>query len=144
MYEVRVQSRFSAAHQVRMYDGELEPIHGHDWLVEAVYRSRELDSISVLIDFVAVEAALEATTREIHQTRLNDAPLLEGDNPTAERVARRIFDRLRTILPSAPLAGVYVHEAPGCIAGYLAESGENVRTCESDNRAGYGHPAPRV
>lgn len=120
MYEVRVESRFSAAHQVRMYDGELEAIHGHDWRVEAVFRGPVLDHIGILVDFVAVEAALNGITRRLHHTRLNDAELLAGDNPTAELVARRIHDELAEKLPGTPLVGVCVHEAPGCIAAYFA------------------------
>jgi hypothetical protein len=46
--------------------------------------------------------------------------MLAGLNPTAEQVARRIFEELAARLgPAAPLAGVYVREAPGCTAGYL-------------------------
>src|SRR5207237_8111262 len=119
VYEVRVQSRFSAAHQVRLYDGELEPIHGHDWIVEAIFRGEQLDGIGILVDFVAVERGLGDITRQLHHTRLNDAELLEGQNPTAEHVARCIYDRMRASLPQAPLVGICVHEAPGCIACYL-------------------------
>jgi 6-pyruvoyltetrahydropterin/6-carboxytetrahydropterin synthase len=119
MYEVQIEARFSAAHQVRMYDGELEPIHGHDWRVEAVYRGGQLDEIGVLIDFVAVQAALDALANQLHHTHLNEVSLLAGDNPTAEHVARRVFDQLHQMMPEAPLAGVYVHEAPGCVAGYF-------------------------
>ena len=118
MYECRIQAGFSASHQVRMYDDQLEPLHGHDWKVEAVYRGPELDRIGVLIDFVAVQRELAAIVDRLHHTHLNDNPFLGGDNPTAEHVARRIFDALTAAIPGTPLAGVYVTEAPGCIAGY--------------------------
>lgn len=119
MYEIRVQAGFSASHQVRMYDGKLEPLHGHDWGVEAVFRGPELDRIGVLLDFVAVEAALKEVLAGLHHAHLNEAPMLAGLNPTAEHVARRIFEELRSRLgPDAPLAGVHVREAPGCTAGY--------------------------
>ena len=120
MYEVRVQAGFSAAHQVRMYDGRLEPLHGHDWEVEAVFRGPELDGIGVLVDFVVVEGTLRAVVAGLHHTCLNEAPMLGGLSPTAEHVARRIFEELAARLgPGAPLIGVYVREAPGCTAGYL-------------------------
>jgi 6-pyruvoyltetrahydropterin/6-carboxytetrahydropterin synthase len=119
MYEVRVQAGFSAAHQIRLYDGRLEPLHGHDWEVEAVFRGPELDRIGVLIDFVPARETLLAIAATLHHTHLNEAPLLAGANPTAEHVARCIFAELRTRLgPAAPLAAVHVTEAPGCIAGY--------------------------
>lgn len=119
MYEVRVQATFSAAHQVRMYDGRWEPIHGHDWRVEAHFRGSALDRIGVLVDFVAAEAALRGIVGEFHHTRLNDVPALADMNPTAENVARVVFERLKVQLgPVAPLVGVYVQEAPGCVAGF--------------------------
>lgn len=122
MYEVRVQAGFSAVHQVRMYDGELEPIHGHDFKAEAVFRSRDLDRIEVLIDFVAARDALREVAKRLDHRNLNNVSLLRGTNPTAEVVARCIYELLREALGSqAPLAAVYVEEAPGCVAGYLAE-----------------------
>jgi 6-pyruvoyltetrahydropterin/6-carboxytetrahydropterin synthase len=122
MYECRVNASFSAAHQVRMYDGVLEPIHGHDWKVEAVFRGPGLDSIGVLVDFVAAGRALQETVLSLHHTRLNDAPLLRGLNPTAENVARVIFEQLEARLgPDVPLVAVDVHEAPGCVAAFLRD-----------------------
>lgn len=123
MYECRVEAGFSAAHQVRMYDGELEPVHGHDWKVEAVFRGPALDEIGVLIDFVLVERVLREIVGALHHTSLNACPAMNGLNPTAEHVARRIFEQLREQLgAAAPLAGVYVTEAPGCVAAYLEGS----------------------
>lgn len=121
MFECRVQTGFSASHQVRMYDDQLEPIHGHDWRVEAVFRGPRLDRIGILVDFVEAERVLKEIMVQLHHVHLNEALILQGLNPTAEHVAQRIFEELRTRLPEAPLAGVYVHEAPGCVAGYLAE-----------------------
>ena len=115
MYECRVEAGFSAVHQVRMYDGALEPVNGHDWRVEAVFRGAALDRIGVLIDFVAAERALKEIVAQLHHTHLNQVAALGGVNPTAEHVARFIFDQLRAKLGvEAPLTGVYVHEAPGC------------------------------
>jgi len=120
MYEVRVQAAFSAAHQIQLHDGQLEPLHGHDWEVEAVFRGPALDRIGVLVDFVAAEAALREVVAGLHHTCLNRAALLSGLNPTAEHVAQRVFDQLAIRLgPNAPLYAVYVREAPGCTAAYV-------------------------
>ena len=42
MYEVSVEALFSASHRLRLYDGELEPPHGHDWRVTATFRGDSL------------------------------------------------------------------------------------------------------
>jgi 6-pyruvoyltetrahydropterin/6-carboxytetrahydropterin synthase len=119
MYEICIQARFSATHQVRVYDGEFEPLHGHDWAVKAVFRGPELDRIGVLVDFVAAEQALRAVVAALDHTYLNEVPLLRGLNPTAEHVARRVFEELAARMGAqTPLFAVYVREAPGCTAGY--------------------------
>ncbi len=119
MYEVRVEVAFSASHQVALYEGGLEPLHGHDWTAEAVFRAKQLDRIDVVIDFVYVRDTLTSITRQLHHTHLNDAPLLAGKSPTAENVARCVHDALlKELGDDTPLAGVWVKEAPGCVAGY--------------------------
>ena len=122
MYEVTVQARFSAVHQVRMPDGELEPIHGHDWLVRAVFRGAGLDKHEFVVDFEAAGAALRKVLERLDHRNLNNVGLLAGHNPTAEVVARVIHEQLTAAMPTAPgPAAVYVEEAPGCVAGYIAE-----------------------
>lgn len=119
MYEVRVQAGFCATHQLRLYDGALEPLHGHDWAVEAVFRGEELDRIGVLVDFEEIDRALRAVLAPLHHACLNEVAMLAGVNPTAEHVARAVFERLRERMPAgSPLWAVYVREAPGCTAAY--------------------------
>lgn len=119
MYEVRVQARFQAEHRLTNRGGQQEPAHTHDWIVEAVFRGPGLDEMGVLIDFTAAEKALRRVVDPLGDTNLNEAPFLSGANPSAERLARHLFDVLGAQLgPTAPLAAVYVHEAPGCNAGY--------------------------
>ncbi len=127
MFEVRVQARFCATHQVRLYDGELEPLHGHDWRVEAVFRGPKLDEIGVLVDFVLVEQTLREIVARFHHGNLNDVPELADRSPTAECVARRVFALLQGELgPDVPLAGVAVEEAPGCVAAYWSDDARHV------------------
>ncbi len=120
MYEVRVQSRFRATHQLRMYDGRPEPLHEHDWLVEAVFRGPELDAIGVLVDFTLVQEVLQSVTRTLADRDLGSAALLGGQNPSAEIVARCLFEAVRAALPAGtPLVEMRVEEAPGCFASYV-------------------------
>lgn len=119
MYEVSVEGCFSASHRLRLYDGELEPPHGHDWTVIAVFAGDRVDQIGVLVDFVAAKRRLETVIGELHHTDLNDNPYMLGLNPSAEHVAKVIFDAMREDdALGGHLDRVTVTEAPGCTATY--------------------------
>ncbi len=120
MYEITVAGSFCAVHRIRLPDGTVEPLHGHDWRVTARLQSADLDADGLVADFVEVEKRLGDTTAELHHGNLNEHDWLSGVNPTAEHVARVIFERLS----ADPVWGhlvqsVHVEEAPGCSAGFL-------------------------
>ncbi len=120
MYEVRVQTHFYAAHRVRIPNRPLEAMHDHDFVVEAVFRGPDVDDAGIFVDFCTVERALRRIVEPLSDTDLGAAPLMAGLNPSAEHLARRLFDALLLELgPDTPLAAVYVTEAPGCVAGYI-------------------------
>jgi len=48
---------------------------------------------------------------------MNEVPPFERTSPTAEHIARFVYETLKPTFRSAPLR-VEVEEAPGCIAGY--------------------------
>lgn len=120
MYEIVVESSFCATHALRLADGSTESVHGHDWRVTAVLAAPELDECGFVADFEDVGAALGEITQALHHADLNNHPWFLEVNPTAERVARVVFDRLggKTSWGSA-VASVSVTEAPGCMARYL-------------------------
>lgn len=121
MYSVSVEAGFCAVHQVRLADGSLEPLHGHDWVVKVVCRARQLDALDMVVDFERLRAALEDTLRPLHHANLNSIPMLAGRNSTAEVVAERILTSLRSQGLST-VARVTVTEAPGCTATFEAEA----------------------
>ncbi len=118
-YQVAVEAEFPASHQLRMVDGRLESMHGHVWKVRAVFAGAELDEIDVLIDFVEVERRLDDAVAAFRDRHLNDLPCFARVNPSAENVARVIFESLRDTV-SAPdlLREVRLTEAPNCTASY--------------------------
>ena len=60
MYEVRVRTSFSAAHNLRNYRGKCENLHGHNWKVEAVFAYSKLDKGGMAVDFKDAKAVLKA------------------------------------------------------------------------------------
>jgi len=47
MYELKVVSRFAAAHQLKMVAEKCENLHGHNWRVELYIAGKELNSAGV-------------------------------------------------------------------------------------------------
>src|SRR5262245_35997679 len=103
-YELTLRGEFSAAHQIRLYDGQLEPLHGHNWRVEIELTAERLDSIGVAADFVPLQRGLQAVLAGLHDTFLNDLQAFGGLNTTTEHVAKHICERFA---PSVP-AGVRI------------------------------------
>ena len=42
MYELTIETKFSAAHQLRNYQGKCERLHGHNWRVNVSLQAMEL------------------------------------------------------------------------------------------------------
>ncbi len=89
-FEIRTVRTFSAAHQLRLYDGSLEPLHGHNWRVAVTVSAAELDAIDVVMDFHELERLVDAITGPMHNRHLNDLPAFAKLNPSAEGVALHI------------------------------------------------------
>jgi 6-pyruvoyltetrahydropterin/6-carboxytetrahydropterin synthase len=117
MFTVIVETGFSAIHSVVLPDGTLEPPHGHDWRVRAHFAAEALNEFGMVVDFEEAKKALSQVAAQLEQTNLNENPEIPGPCPTAEVVARHIFEQIRRQgLPS--LKKVEVTEAPGCVAAY--------------------------
>jgi 6-pyruvoyltetrahydropterin/6-carboxytetrahydropterin synthase len=119
VYEITVESSFVARHGIELPNGTVEPAHEHDWHVTARFVGSGLDSCGLLVDFDVVKAALDAVLAPLRGADLNHAPALDGLNPTAEFVARTIFEDLfEKCGRDERLFSVTVTEAPGCSACY--------------------------
>lgn len=120
MYEVIITSPFVAAHRLKLYDGSLEPLHGHNWKVEVRVAGQDLDQIEVLIDFLEVKAKLKEALKKIDYTFLNENPEFLKKNPSAEVVAYWLFQKMKQDLPHpvAKVTKVTIWETDDCAASY--------------------------
>ncbi|MDB5173525.1 MAG: hypothetical protein JWO87_2451 [Phycisphaerales bacterium] len=108
-FEITTTRQFSAAHQLVLYDGSLEPLHGHNWKVKVTVAAEKLDAIGVVMDFHELERGLDAVIGPMHNRHLNELPSFAELNPSAENVAFHIATTLR-LPPTAALASVEVWE----------------------------------
>jgi len=119
-YELLLRGEFSAAHQLRLADGRLEPMHGHNWEVEVYLVGATLNEIGILADFTALQQRLTEITAGLDGTCLNDLPALASDNPSTERLARYVHDALAGGLePGIRISKVRVWETRHCAAAFV-------------------------
>jgi 6-pyruvoyl-tetrahydropterin synthase len=120
MFEVAYQTTFCATHVLTDDGRPIEPVHGHDWRVEAVAAAEALDRLGVVIDFEHLKGALAAVAARFNYGDITSHPDFLGQSPSAEAVARYFFRELRSALGTEGhlLRRVRVFEAPGCSASY--------------------------
>lgn len=122
MYEISSRAAFEAAHFIAGYDGKCARLHGHNWTVEAVVRGEKLDELGMLIDFKILKAELNKILDDFDHRFLNELETFATENPTAENLARIIFQRLATseiFSASTKLFAVKVYETPNsCVTYY--------------------------
>ena len=123
MFQVAVKGHFDAAHYLREYSGKCSRIHGHTWYYEICLIGKDLNN-GMLVDFVDVKAALGMLEDDFLDHRyLNHVRAFQTDNPTAENIAKFIYQvmKLTFINPDVRLLKVIVWESPECSATYWEE-----------------------
>jgi len=93
-FQITTTRHFSAAHQLRLYDGSLEPLHGHNWKVKVTVSAAKLDEIGVVMDFHELERRVNRIVEPMHNRNLNDLAPFKSINPSTENVAVHIAQKL--------------------------------------------------
>ena len=93
-FTVRIVSDFSAAHSLREYPGECQRLHGHNWKVEVEVASSELDELGMVVDFKKIKQATGEATDRLDHHYLNELPPFDQINPTAENIAKTLFEEV--------------------------------------------------
>ena len=121
MYDVTVKTGFAAAHQLRLYDGKYENLHGHNWTAQVTVEADELDPIGVGIDFVKLKAMVEKNLSELDYHNINEVPPFDEQNPSAENIARWLFLKLKVEVNtnSTRIKRVEIFEMEGCGSSYF-------------------------
>jgi 6-pyruvoyltetrahydropterin/6-carboxytetrahydropterin synthase len=126
MYELKIITEFSAAHNLRNFRGKCEALHGHNWKVEVVLSGKSLDESGVVLDFAEVKGATSEIMSEIDHRYLNDLPFFMENNPSSENIARYIFHRLQEKIDNdrVRIRRVTAWESQDACASYLGESAD--------------------
>jgi 6-pyruvoyltetrahydropterin/6-carboxytetrahydropterin synthase len=120
MYELKVVSRFAAAHQLKMVAEKCENLHGHNWRVEVYIAGKELNNAGVLIDFGEIKVHLNEIIDSLDHKFLNELNLFDDGNPSSENIARYIAERVQAKIsaPGVDVSRVSVWESDDSCATY--------------------------
>lgn len=94
MFEIEIDRSFSAAHQLRGYNGDCCKLHGHNYKITVTVRSSELDEIGIALDFKKLKAELDALLTEYDHSNLSELADFQAVNPTSENLARTIYRKI--------------------------------------------------
>jgi len=133
MYSVTKRLDFCYGHRLLDYDGVCKHPHGHNAVVELEIQTDALDHRNMVADFTDIKRAMKGwIDRELDHRMIlrHDDPLVASlkslgepvyvldSNPTAERIARLLFDISRE--QGLPVSRVTVWETPTSWATYKA------------------------
>jgi 6-pyruvoyltetrahydropterin/6-carboxytetrahydropterin synthase len=133
MYRVTRELSFCYGHRLLNYDGKCRYLHGHNGRAVITLASPRLDELGMVMDFTRLKNVVGGWIDEAldHKMLLHkDDPLLpilrqHGEpvyildvNPTAENIARLIFDR--AVQAGFPVVEVKLWETDACYATYVA------------------------
>ena len=122
MFEVTIEETFAAGHALRNYRGKCENVHGHNYRAEVTLRGAELDAIGLLVDFVELKKMVHAVLDRMDHQWLNDFPPFDALNPSAENMAKYIYDEVSAGLKAKEgvrVAGVRLWETDTASAAYF-------------------------
>lgn len=123
MFEVSVEETFSAGHALRGYKGKCENPHGHNYRVRVNLEGEQLDSIGLLFDFARLKRILRDLIGDVDHKFLNDQPPFDTINPSAENIAKFLYDEtskeLRDVSHAPRIKSVTVWETDETSATYM-------------------------
>jgi 6-pyruvoyltetrahydropterin/6-carboxytetrahydropterin synthase len=131
MYEVTRKIPFCYGHRLLNYSGKCRNLHGHNGTAVITIRSQELDELGMVMDFSDIKAVVSKWIDEeldhrllLHKDdpaipwlrELNEPIVVMDINPTAENIARHIYDFVASC--GFPVTEVTLWETDNCFATY--------------------------
>lgn len=128
MFELTISVEFEAAHFIRKYPGKCSRLHGHNWQVEVTVIGKKLNHLGMLIDFRELKEEVNKVILDLDHYYLNEIEPFCEINPTAENIAKYIYERLSAnpVLSSdIKIHLVKVWESPKSAVAYRPEALKN-------------------
>ena len=94
MFELMVETTFSAAHQLKGYMGKCEHLHGHNWKVQVHVIAERLNEIDIALDFNEIRKITNEVIAPLDHSVLNEVFPFTEKNPSSENIAKWIYDSM--------------------------------------------------
>jgi 6-pyruvoyltetrahydropterin/6-carboxytetrahydropterin synthase len=129
MFRVTRQIDFCYGHRLLFYDGKCKYLHGHNGRAVITMETPELDSRGMVLDFTDIKNVVSRWIDEnldhrmiLHRDdpavaalkQMGEPLYLIDVNPTAENIARLIFDY--SVSQGFPIVEAQLWETPNCFA----------------------------
>mgnify|MGYP002062862876 CR=1 FL=1 len=123
MYELKVVTRFAAAHQLTMVGSKCENMHGHNWKIEVYVTGDKLNAGGVLVDFGEIKAQLAEVIKKLDHKYLNELDYIPDGKPSSENIAYFVATELQSKIDnsSARVSRVNAWESDDACATYVVE-----------------------
>lgn len=121
MFEVTIEESFAAGHALRNYRGKCENVHGHNYRCQVTVEGENVDENGLLVDFVELKKVVHGVLDRLDHQWLNEYPPFDKINPSAENIARYIYDEVHSgfgAREGARLAQVRLWETDTAFAVY--------------------------
>lgn len=113
-----VEFYFAAAHRLPRYEGPCFRLHGHNYKFFVSVEGEVDPRTGMIADFGKIKEVVgEEVLSRVDHRNLNDVL----DNPTAENIARWIWEALSPRVPG--LCEVRLYEIPDCCVTYRGPGG---------------------
>ncbi len=120
MFELKIVANFSAAHQLREFQGACEQLHGHNWKLEVYVTGEDLNKIGVVLDFKILKGYVKEILDTLDHKFLNELSTFQDHNPSSENIARYVAQELAQRLedPKIKISRVTAWESENACATY--------------------------
>ena len=103
MFTLCVKDSFSAAHRLEDYNGKCEQLHGHNFIVEALFSGERLSGSGMVIDFKILKGHLKDILNNLDHTCINDIPFFSQRASSSEYIAMYIYGELNKAIQNGPV-----------------------------------------
>ena len=121
MYELKVVTKFAAAHQLTMVGSKCENMHGHNWKVESYVTGQKLDDGGVVMDFGEIKKHVAEIMSMLDHKYLNELEFFQQSQPSSENIACLVAGKLQQRIdnPSVRISRVTAWESDDACATYI-------------------------